>query len=70
MTTAVSEKKTVKKTLSQLSDHNLQSLIVAQKEKIKEGKLKHIGLLVEKNKLARLQQELDKRNAKKNHPRR
>ena len=64
MTTASSVKKTVKKTLSQLSDHNLQSLIDAQKEKIKKGNLKHIGLLVEKNKLARLQQELDKRSVK------
>ena len=64
MTTASSEKKTVKKTLSQLSDHNLKSLIDAQKEKIKKGNLKRIGLLVEKNKLAKLQQELDKRSAK------
>ena len=60
MTTAPS----VKKTLSQLSDHNLQSLIDAQKEKIKKGNFKSIGLVLERNKLARLQQELDKRSVK------
>jgi len=58
------EKKIVKRTLSQLSDHNLQSLIDAQKEKIKEGKFEKIELVLERRKLARLQQELDKRSAK------
>ena len=65
MTTRAPEKKAVKRTLSQLSDHNLQSIIDAQKEKIKKGKLKNIELILERNKLARLQQELDKRSAKK-----
>ena len=54
MTVAVSEKKTVKRTLSQLSDHNLQSIIDAQKEKIKKGNFKSIELVLERNKLARL----------------
>jgi len=39
-------------------------VISAQKEKIKKGKLKSIELVLEKNKLAKLQQELDKRSAK------
>ena len=65
MTVAVPEKKTVKRTLSQLSDHNLQSIIDAQKEKIKKGNFKSIELVLEKNKLARLQQELDRRNVKR-----
>ena len=65
MTVAVPEKKTVKRTLSQLSDHNLQSIIKAQKEKIKKGNFKSIELVLEKNKLARLQQELDRRNVKR-----
>ncbi len=64
MTTQNLKNNTKRRTLSELSDHNLQSLIDAQKEKIKKGNLKHIGLLVEKNKLAKLQQELDKRSAK------
>mgnify|MGYP005817877263 CR=1 FL=1 len=68
MTAAASEKKTVKKTLSQLSDHNLLAIIDAQKEKIRKGKFKNIGLVLEKNKLAKMQQELDKRHAKKKHP--
>tara|TARA_Y100000310_G_C20597956_1_gene771482 strand:- start:888 stop:1094 length:207 start_codon:yes stop_codon:yes gene_type:complete len=68
MTAPASEKKTVKKTLSQLSDHNLQAIIDAQKEKIRKGKFKNIGLVLEKNKLAKMQQELDKRHAKKKHP--
>jgi len=64
MTVAVPEKKTVKRTLSQLSDHNLQSIIDAQKEKIKKGNFKSIELVLERNKLAKLQQELDKRSVK------
>ena len=65
MTAAAPEKKTIKRTLSQLSDHNLQSIIKAQKEKIKKGNFKSIELVLEKNKLARLQQELDRRNVKR-----
>lgn len=64
MTAAAPEKKIVKRTLSQLSDHNLQLLIAAQKEKIRKGKFKNIELVLERNKLTRLQQELDKRSAK------
>ena len=64
MTTVPPVKKTIKRTLSQLSDHNLQSIIEAQKEKIKKGKFKNIELVLERNKLAKLQQELDKRSAK------
>ena len=55
---------TKRRSLSELSDHNLRVVISAQKEKIKKGKLKSIELVLEKNKLAKLQQELDKRSAK------
>ena len=65
MTAAAPEKKTIKRTLSQLSDHNLQSIIKAQKEKIKKGNFKSIELVLEKNKLARLQQDLDRINVKR-----
>ena len=53
-----------RRTLSELSDHNLRALIDAQKEKIKKEKFKSVELMLERNKLAKLQQELDKRSAK------
>jgi len=55
--------KTAKKTISQLSKFDLEQLIEKQKEKLKV-KTKNVEYIIEKNKLARLERELKKRNAK------
>ena len=65
MTTKASERTTLKKTLSQLTVYNLQLLIEAQKRKMREKRLKGLELFLEKNKLIKLEQELEKRNVKK-----
>jgi hypothetical protein len=64
LTTQNLKNSTKRRTLSELSDHDLQSIIDAQKEKIKKEDFKSIELVLERNKLAKLQQELDKRSAK------
>jgi CBS-domain-containing membrane protein len=56
-------KKGVRKTISQLSKFDLEQLIEKQKEMLKT-KPKSIEYIIEKNKLARLQRELEKRNVK------
>ncbi len=62
MTEKVSTKP-AKKTISQLSKFDLEQLIEKQKEKLKV-KTKNVEYIVEKNKLARLERELKKRNVK------
>ena len=57
-------KKKIRRTLSQLSDFDLHTLINAQKNKIKESSLVKLELVIERNKLSRLEKELEKRNVK------
>lgn len=56
-------KKVVRKTISQLSKFDLETLIEKQKETLKT-KSKNIEHIIEKNKLAKLERELEKRNVK------
>jgi CBS-domain-containing membrane protein len=56
-------KKVVRKTISQLSKFDLETLIEKQKEVLKT-KSKDIEHIIEKSKLAKLERELEKRNVK------
>ena len=55
-----------RKTINQLSASDIETLIVKQKERIKNSKMSkgnNIELILEKTKLARLERELEKRDA-------
>ena len=55
-----------RKTINQLSASDIETLIVKQREKIKNSKIgkgNNIQLILEKTKLARLERELENRDA-------
>ena len=55
-----------RKTINQLSASDIETLIVKQKERIKNSKMSkgnNIELILEKTKLARLERELENRDA-------